>query len=184
MLFTTKNYWGDHLVELERVLIRLAEAGLKVNANKSFFGRYKYEYLGFWVTHDDIRPLVKNVEATTNLQSPKTVKQVQMSVGIVSYYQDMLTRYAHTFMPLKNITASNTKFKCTEVYQKAFEKMKRLVGKDSILAHPNFSKEFGIHTDASKKQLGSVIPQENGQLSSTPTDWHPHKHYIHQLSAS
>ena len=39
VLVITKENYENHLVALERVLQRLAEAGLKVNADKSFFGR-------------------------------------------------------------------------------------------------------------------------------------------------
>ena len=53
----------------------------------------------------------------------------------------------------------NIKFKWTEVDQKAFEDMKRLVGKYALLAYPKFSKESVIHIDTSKTQLGSVILQ-------------------------
>ena len=39
VLVTTKNKFEDHLKALDRILQRLAEAGLKVNAEKYFFGR-------------------------------------------------------------------------------------------------------------------------------------------------
>ena len=38
--------------------------------------------------------------------------------------------------------------------------MKQLIGKDPLLEYPNLSKEFVIHKDASKTQLGAVISQE------------------------
>ena len=61
ILLTTKKDWSDHLLELEQVLQKLAEEGLKVNANKSFFGRHECEYLGYWVTRTGIHPLEKKV---------------------------------------------------------------------------------------------------------------------------
>ena len=39
MLLKTENYWDDHLVELDHVLIRLAVTGMKVNPKKLCFGR-------------------------------------------------------------------------------------------------------------------------------------------------
>ena len=61
MLLTTKNEWGDHLIEIECVILRLVEAGLKGNDNKLFFGHYECEYVKFWVTRDGIQPLAKKV---------------------------------------------------------------------------------------------------------------------------
>ena len=37
--------------------------------------------------------------------------------------------------------------------------------KDVLLAYPNFTKEFHIHTDASKTQLGAVISQEGKPIA-------------------
>eukprot|EP00804_Cyclotella_cryptica_P000397 CCRYP_008717-RA/>CCRYP_008717-RA protein AED:0.29 eAED:0.29 QI:0/0/0/1/0/0/2/0/315 len=44
-----------------------------------------------------------------------------------------------------------------EVHQIAFDNVKAAIAKDVVLAYPDFSKEFEIYTDASSKQLGSVI---------------------------
>ena len=46
LLCLTKGSFKDHLEKLERVLFKLKEAGLKVNAKKSFFARPELEYLG------------------------------------------------------------------------------------------------------------------------------------------
>ena len=54
LLVLTKSDWANHLECLCRVLQWLAEAGLKVNANKSKFGQLEIEYLGFWISHDGI----------------------------------------------------------------------------------------------------------------------------------
>jgi hypothetical protein len=40
--------------------------------------------------------------------------------------------------------------------------MKALLAKETFLTFPDFSKEFEIHTDASKPQLGACISQ-NGK---------------------
>jgi len=39
LLILTKSDWTDHLHKLEKVFIKLRQAGLKVNAKKSFFGQ-------------------------------------------------------------------------------------------------------------------------------------------------
>jgi len=56
-LVTTKGSFADHLVKLEAVLAKLEEAGLTVNAPKSFFAREGLEYLGYWISRDGIQPL-------------------------------------------------------------------------------------------------------------------------------
>ena len=165
VLLTTKDTWDNHLEELERVLLRIAEAGLKVNADKSFFGRFECEYLGYWVTRDGIRPLAKKVEAVANLAPPKSVKQVRRFVGLVNYYRDMWPRRAHVLAPLTKLTSKKNKFVWTTVEQEAFDEMKRIIGRDALLAYPDFDDEFIIHTDASKTQLGAVISQKGRPIA-------------------
>ena len=159
VLVITKENYDNHLVSLERVLQRLAEAGLKVNADKSFFRRTEIEYLGFWVSKQGIQPLSKKVQAIKEMVAPKKIKDVRRFVGMVNYYRDMWHKRAHTLTPLTKICSTKSKFTWTATEQKAFEDMKRIVGRDVLLSYPDFSKEFIIHTDASKYQLGAVISQ-------------------------
>ena len=162
VLLTTKNTWEDHLKTLEDTLQKLAEAGLKVNVEKSFFGQAECEYLGYWVTREGIRPQAKKVEAIEKIEAPKTVRQIRRFVGLCNYYRDLWPRRAETLAPLTRLCSKNKKFVWTETEQKAFETMKSIIGKDILLAYPNFSQSFDIHTDASKTQLGAVISQ-NGR---------------------
>ncbi len=48
-----------------------------------------------------------------------------------------------------------------EVHQRSFEHVKATIAKEVVLAYPDYSKVFKIYTDASSKQLGAVITQEN-----------------------
>ena len=47
LLLITKGDLNVHLVQLEKALTRLPEAGLKINASKSSFWQTKLEYLGY-----------------------------------------------------------------------------------------------------------------------------------------
>jgi hypothetical protein len=53
-----------------------------------------------------------------------------------------------------------------EVHQRAFDHVKATIAKDVILTCPDYSKVFEIYTDASSKQLGAVITQDNSLLHS------------------
>jgi hypothetical protein len=86
LLVMTMSTWEDHLQCLELVFERLSQAGLKVNAKKSFFGRSELEYLGYWITRDGIQPVSKKVEAIKNIAPPKTRKELRLFIGIVNYY--------------------------------------------------------------------------------------------------
>jgi len=165
LLVISTSTLADHLDKLDQVLKRLQDAGLKVNASKSFFAREELEYLGYWITQEGIKPLSKKVEAINNLAVPKTQKQVRTFIGMVNYYRDMWIRRSETLAPLTALTSKKVKFKWTDVEQRAFDTMKRIMARETLLAYPDFNKEFHIYTDASKVQLGAVIVQDNRPIA-------------------
>ena len=85
-ILMTKGDYSDHLTKLEEVFCHLAATNLKINAEKSFFAKPELEYLGFWITRNGIRPLMKKVEAMQNLTAPKTHKELHRFIGLVNYY--------------------------------------------------------------------------------------------------
>jgi len=72
LIILTKSSWEDHLQQVKVVFQRLQNAGLKINARKSFFGRTELEYLGYWITREGVQPIPKKVQAILNIKSPTT----------------------------------------------------------------------------------------------------------------
>ena len=159
LLILSKGDWNDHIEKLDRTLSKLAEAGLKVNCEKSFFGRTETEYLGFWITRHGMRPQTKKVEAIHNIQPPTTRRQLRRFIGMINYYRDMWPRRSDLMAPLTRLCSKAVPFKWTAIEQKAFVNLKRIISKETLLAYPDFNKPFEIHTDASDLQLGAVISQ-------------------------
>jgi RNase H-like domain found in reverse transcriptase len=67
--------------------------------------------------------------------------------------------------PLSKLTSKMAKWQWTAVEQKAFETMKCIILRETLLAYPDFQKPFIIHTDASHTQLGAVISQDNRPIA-------------------
>ena len=162
LLVLTNGSLEDHLSKLDEVLKRMREAGLKVNANKSFFCQTQLEYLGYWITREGIQPLPKKVEAIQKIATPKNKGELRSFIGLVNYYRDSWIRRSDLLAPLAKLTGKSSEWRWTEAEQKAFDTIKRVVAREVLLAHPDFTKKFDIHTDASKYQLGAVISQ-NGK---------------------
>jgi hypothetical protein len=51
------------------------------------------------------------------------------------------------------------------IHQIAFDNVKATIIKEVVLAYQDFSKPFEIYTNASTKQLGAVITQENRPIA-------------------
>jgi hypothetical protein len=165
VLVTTCDDWDDHLAKLDTVFSCLGAVGLKVNARKSFFGRDATEYLGFWITRKGISPLPKKVDAMLKIAPPTTKKQLRRFIGMVNYYRDMWIRRSHTLAPLTALSSKTVKWQWTDVEQNAFDEMKKIISRETLLTYLNFHLPFEIHTDASHTQLGSVISQDKRPIA-------------------
>ena len=72
----------------------------------------------------------------------------------------MWPKRSHTLAPLTKLTPIKRKFKWTKVEQDVFDKIKRIVARNTLLNYPDFNENFKIHTNASEFQLGVVISQK------------------------
>ena len=77
----------------------------------------------------------------------------------------MWIRRSEVLAPLSKLTSKTAKWQWTDTEQKAFETMKRIISRETLLAYPDFTKPFIIHTDASHTQLGAVISQDNRPIA-------------------
>jgi RNase H-like domain found in reverse transcriptase/Reverse transcriptase (RNA-dependent DNA polymerase) len=169
ILIVTKNTYGDHLNKLDTVLQRLHAANLKFNIGKSTFATMSFEYLGYYIMMSGIRPLTSKVDAIQQLKPPKTLKQLSSLLDLINYYRDMWKRRSHILTPLTEltkVTRGSILFKWDEVHEKAFQEIKKLMSKNTMVFFPDFNKVFEIHIDASDCQLCSVINQDNKPLLS------------------
>ncbi|CAJ1959785.1 unnamed protein product [Cylindrotheca closterium] len=67
----------------------------------------------------------------------------------------MWIRRSHILAPLNGV-----KWHWGQVEQQAFNNIKRVMAKETLLHYPDFNKPFEIHTDASKYETGAVITQD------------------------
>jgi hypothetical protein len=130
----SRESFDNHLDQLEEVLKRLRDAGLKVNADKLTFGALEIEYLGYVLSKDGIKPQSNKVQAILVIQPPKGVKQLRHFLGMVQYYRDLWARWSNMLAPLTALVGECGQTKVTkakgtkkvpwhwdEVHQRAFD---------------------------------------------------------------
>jgi hypothetical protein len=84
---------------------------------------------------------------------------------MINYYRDMWRRRSHILAPLTALCSAKAKFIWHDKEQKAFEDIKAIISRETLLAYPDFSKDFHIYTDSSDYQLGAVIMQNDRPLA-------------------
>jgi RNase H-like domain found in reverse transcriptase len=90
---------------------------------------------------------------------------IRQFIGIVNYYRDMWFRRSELLAPLTSLTSGNVKFEWLPSHQQAFDKIKKVIETEVLLAYPDFDKPFHIYTDASDHQLGAVIVQDKKPIA-------------------
>ena len=136
------------------------------------------EYLGYILTRNGIKPMPEKISAILVIEPPRNVKELRRFLGMVQYYRDLWERRSEYLAPLTDLVGEcghtketrrcKTKKKpwhWNDTHQKAFEDIKRTMACDVSLAYPNYSIPFEVYTDASSRQLGAVIVQNNRPLA-------------------
>jgi hypothetical protein len=152
--------------------------GLKVNVEKLTFCALEIEHLGYILTRDGIKPQSNKVQAILGIQLPKNVKELRRFLGMVQYYRDLWERRSKMLAPITSLVGECGQTKVSrakgtkkapwhrdEVHQRAFDHVKATIAREVVLASPDYSKVFEIYTNASSKQLGAVITQENRPIA-------------------
>ena len=84
------------------------------------------------------------------------------------YWYDQLFLWpncSELLAPLTALTSKNVKYDWKDEHQECFDAIKRVIGREVLLAYLDFNALFEIHTDASKLQLGAVISQKGKPIA-------------------
>ena len=163
-----KGTFAQHINQLEEVFRRFKKAGLKVNASKCSFGLKEIPYLGYIISIDGVKPDPKKIQGIMDLTKPQTAKEMKSLIGMIQFYRDMWQRRSHILSPLIDSASGkkgNTKLKWTNDMDEAFIQVKQMIAGEVFLTYPDWSIPFIVHTDASDKQLGAVISQNNKPIA-------------------
>ncbi len=114
------------------------------------------------MTGQGIEPQEGKVEAIRLLDPPISVKEVRSFLGMTGYYHQCIPGYAHIAAPLTALTRKNAVFEWGPPQQEAFLQLKQALCSDSVvLHHPDPSKPYILHTDASDFAVGAILTQED-----------------------
>jgi len=168
VLILSKGTFDKHLQQVQVVLERMKRAGLRINAGKSSFGISEVNYLGYVINREGIKPDPKKIQGIMDIERPTTTTEIRRLLGIVQYYRDLWPRRSHILTPLTEAAAGgkkHSKIKWTPELETAFQDIKKMIAKETILSYPDWSIPFTVHTDASDYQLGAVISQNNKPIA-------------------
>ena len=77
----------------------------------------------------------------------QTIAPVYWYDQIISWH---VAKVIWSLCPINCINLKNFKYEWYDEHKKCFDAIKRVIGREVLLAHPDFNAPFEIHTDASK----------------------------------
>lgn len=159
----------QHLERLEAVFQKLAKAGLKLKPSKCSFFKKEIAYLGHVVSKEGVSTCSKKVEAVKNWPTPTTVSDVRSFLGFVGFYRRFIKDFSKTAEPIRQLmqglesqskrTAKKTPVMWGEDQAVAFQKLKDCLCSAPVLAYPDYTLPFVVHTDSSTSGLGAILYQ-------------------------
>ena len=150
----------QHLADLTKIFQRLRDNDLMLQPAKCLFCKLNFEILGFITTKDGLKPNPKKVEAIQNYPLPTTPKEVERFLGMVTWLKQFIPcSFSLTTHLRKAKVMDPKKFLLSQESIKEIHLLKELLTSETCMAHPDFSKEFFIHVDASKLGLGVILTQ-------------------------
>ena len=154
-----------HLEDLRAVLHRLDHYGLKLNVQKSTFGKEEISFLGHKIDKTGIQPLQSKIKAITDVKTPETYKELRSFLGSLNFYRRFIKNAAIILQPLNELLKGKNRCKNRKVILNhdaiaAFTEAKKALADVTTLVFPSKDGKISLVTDASNIAAGAVLQQE------------------------
>lgn len=158
----------EHFANLEAVLKRLTERGVRVKKEKCSFFQTELQYLGHVISAAGVSTTPDKIEALLKASAPTGKQQLQSFLGIVNYYGKFVPRLSTLASPLYKLLKRDQPWIWDKSCQGAFEEIKNALVSSSVLAHYDPDKPLQVACDASQYGVGAVLSHVTEDGSSRP----------------
>lgn len=157
------NNMDEHDKRLKKVLLKLQECGLTLNASKCEFRLPELQFMGHVLSKQGIRPTQERVEAILETRKPQNVKEVRSLLGLVNFCARFIPDLATVAEPLRKLIRQEQCFTWGKQQEDAFNEIKSLMMRAENLAYFDKNAKTEIQVDASPYGLGAMLIQvQNG----------------------
>ncbi|GJY98906.1 putative reverse transcriptase domain-containing protein [Tanacetum coccineum] len=152
----------EMMMDIAETFDNLRKVNMKLNPKKCSFSVKEGKFLGYMVTSEGIIANIKKTKAVVDMQSTKTLKEMQSLSGKLAALNRFPSRSAERTLPffetLKNITKENKDdYRWTEDAKCAFQEMKKLIIELPTLTTPVLKETLYINLAASKDAVSGVL---------------------------
>ena len=170
----------EHVEHVRLVLQKLQQHGVKLKPGKCRLFKRQVSFLGRIVSEKGYNIDPKATEAVILLKSkiPRTVGEVRRVIGLLGVYRRHIKDFSKIAKPIYELLEgkvntnqnsrkngqlpSNHPIQWSMKHQTALNTLIDCVTSPPILAYPDYSSPYVVHTDASQNGLGAVLYQRQG----------------------
>lgn len=146
-----------HLRNLDEVLTRLEDAGLRLKRSKCTLLADEVQYLGHKVDAKGVHTVPAKVKAVTEAPAPTNVTELRAYLGLLNYYNRFLPNLSTLLAPLHQLLRKDVSWSWSESQDKAFRRSKDLLNSAEVLVHYSSDKALVLSCDASPYGIGAVL---------------------------
>ena len=148
----------EHDERLRRVLEKLKEKNLTLNAEKCKFQMTKFVFMGLLLTNKGIGPT--EVRAVVEARKPQNASEVRGFLGLANYNAQFIPDFATVADPLRELTKKGVCFRFGDEQRRAFNELRSRLASAETLGYFDKDVRTLIIADVSPVGLGAVLIKE------------------------
>lgn len=171
---TNEEAVADHNKNLEALLERCRNKGIKLNRSKSKLNQTEVCFFGHVLSRDGLKPDPSKTAAIREMPEPKDATELQRFLGLATYMAKFIPKLSELSRPLREVLIAE-EWHWGKQQAKAFGVLKQQIADITVLKYYNPKRSATIQCDASSFALGAVLLQEGQPVmfasrTLTPTE--------------
>ena len=128
----------EHIDRVSRVIDCLTKAGFKLNPKKCKVGYTRIQFMGHMLDGESRVIDRYKIDLFTNLERPKSGKQVESLLGFANFLRDFIPQYADIAAPLDKLRKlKGLEGHWNDEHEKAFQRLKEVIKEAPVLSQPD-----------------------------------------------
>nr|KYP74057.1 Retrovirus-related Pol polyprotein from transposon 297 family [Cajanus cajan] len=153
----------DHASDLAEIF---AQIMLCLNPEKCVFGVQGGKFLGFMITNRGIEANPEKCKAIIQMQSPKTVKEVQRLAGRLVSLSRFIPKLAKKAGAIFTLLKKPKDFRWIDQCEEAFQSFKTFLTTPPTLQRPDHNIDLLLYLAVAENAISAVIVQEHQKVQT------------------
>jgi hypothetical protein len=145
----------DHAHDLHEAFEMLKQYGMKLNPVKCAFGVSSRKFLGYMVLNRGIEANPEKIQAILEMQSPKTMKQLQQLTERLAALNRFISRSTDKCLPFFKILRKA--FEWSDECEEAFSQLKKYLASSPLLSRTVLGEVLYLYLAVSPTAISAAL---------------------------